>query len=184
MGSEHSLSLYEGLSGTSSPRQTAKVGIEQRASSQSVLTFLEGFQRLWRFPAHWQPVPHACPFPECWDVGEHREPIAGIGKKLNVTPLVCQLSVWMHLVSLWWGSFWLAGHAYDLISHYNVFVDFGTAFLWTLAPVFPLQKCGLHLPVPCFSFLSAGHALIIFSWTLSETTGLVLCVGLLGGAAV
>lgn len=73
---------------------------------------------------------------------------------------------------------------YDLISHYNVFVDFGTAFLWTLAPVFPLQKCGLHLPVPCFSFLSAGHALIIFSWTLSETTGLALCVGLLGGAAV
>lgn len=41
MGSEHSLSLYEGLSGTSSPQQTANVGIERRAG-QAVCADIPG----------------------------------------------------------------------------------------------------------------------------------------------
>lgn len=46
---KHFLSLYEGLSGTFSTKQTAKVGIQQRVGRQYVLTFLEAFQRLQRF---------------------------------------------------------------------------------------------------------------------------------------
>lgn len=48
-GLKHFLSLYEGLSGTFSTKQTAKVGIQQRVGSQCVLTFLEAFQRPQRF---------------------------------------------------------------------------------------------------------------------------------------
>lgn len=48
-GSRHFLSLYEGLSGTFSTKQTAKVGIQQKVGRQYVLTFLEAFQRLQRF---------------------------------------------------------------------------------------------------------------------------------------
>lgn len=48
-GPKHFLSLYEGLSGTFSTKQTAKVGIQQRVGRQYVLTFLEDFQRLQRF---------------------------------------------------------------------------------------------------------------------------------------
>lgn len=49
MGPTHSPSLYEGLSGTFSTKQTAKVGIQQRVGRRYVLTFLEAFQRLGRF---------------------------------------------------------------------------------------------------------------------------------------
>lgn len=48
-GPKHFLSLYEGLSGTFSTKQTAKVGIQQKVGRQYVLTFLEAFQRLQRF---------------------------------------------------------------------------------------------------------------------------------------
>lgn len=46
---KHFLSLYEGLSGTFSTKQTAKVGIQQKVGRQYVLTFLGAFQRLQRF---------------------------------------------------------------------------------------------------------------------------------------
>lgn len=45
-GPKHFLSLYEGLSGTFSIKQAAKVGIEQKVGRQYMLTFLEAFQRL------------------------------------------------------------------------------------------------------------------------------------------
>lgn len=48
-GPKHFLSLYEGLSGTFSTKQTAKVGIQRRVGRQYVLTLLEAFQRLRRF---------------------------------------------------------------------------------------------------------------------------------------
>lgn len=159
MDSEHSLSLYEGLSGTFSPRQTAKVGIEQRVGRQSALTFLEGFQRLWRFSAYWQPVPHACPFPRVQTSGGNIGNPAQASEKLNVTPLMCHSSVWMHLMSLWRGVICgakdcrLAGVCLGLYFTPSHICGLRGCFSLDSCLRFPLQKCGLHLPISCFSFL-------------------------------
>lgn len=63
-------------------------------------------------------------------------------EKLNVTPLVCHLSVWMHLVSLWWGITYgakdgrLAGARVWLYFTPSHSCGLWAAFRWTLAPVF------------------------------------------------
>lgn len=96
--------LYEGLSGTFSTKQTAKVGVRQRAGKQYVLTFLEAFQRLGR--VHFlalvvfhgvmaaitmRPLlPSAQRSPDAVNSSQALE-------KLKVTSLLLHWSVWMHL---------------------------------------------------------------------------------------
>lgn len=91
-------------------------------------------------------------------MGEHRESIAGIGKtrcdpsQMSLKQRLDALSVTVVGNCLGAQDCLLAEHACDLISHHNIFVDVGAAFLWILAPVFLSRNMDLISQSHAFHF--------------------------------